>query len=288
MKIKEMLDKTIVFFKNKNFESARLDAELLICHALKIKNRVDLYVKFDQPLSEEEINLSRDYVVRRSKGEPVAYILGHKDFYHHQFLVSSSVLIPRPETELLVEEAITWSEEQAEDKDLRILDLGCGSGCIGLSLAKHNLKAHVTLVDISEEALETAKKNALHLQVEKQCEFILSDVQDLKFSPHSFDIIVGNPPYIAPEDTNVDENVKKFEPHIALFAEENGLKKLKSWTDLAKSWVKQPGLVLFEMGKDQGPQMLEHFKQTQTFSQVRIKKDFSGFDRHIIGVIEHG
>jgi release factor glutamine methyltransferase len=282
MKLKEVLDRTVQFFKDKNIETPRLDTEILLTEALGYKNRVDLYLKFDQPLKDEELSRSREFVRRRSQGEPVAYIIGKKDFYGFTFHVNDSVLIPRPETELLVEEAINWAKKNQVENP-KVLDMGCGSGCIGISFLKKVPGAQLIAVDKSAEALEVAKQNATLLEVDGRAEFILSDSMDLKFDPSTFDIILANPPYIAEDDPDVQAEVKAYEPEIALFAQESGFQALKGWSSNAKGWLKAKSLMGFEMGATQGPQMKKTFEGLQVFSKVFILKDLAALDRHIIG-----
>src|SRR6185312_1986894 len=229
MIVKDVLDKTVQFFKDKKIETARLDAELLLCSALGYKNRVDIYLKFEEPIKEPELIKCRDFVRRRSQGEPVAYIVGEKYFYGLGFKVSPAVLIPRPESELLIEQAQKWIEKNKLTL-MRILDLGTGSGCLGLTLAKKNPEAQVTLIDASAEAIEIAKTNAEQLSVGDRVQLIYSKVEDLQDFSQPFDLIIANPPYIAPNDSQVEENVHKFEPHLALYSEDHGLHALQTWS----------------------------------------------------------
>lgn len=282
MKLKEVLDRTVQFFKEKKIETPRLDTEILLTEALGYKNRVDLYLKYEQPLKEEELARSRDFVRRRAQGEPVAYIVGKKDFYGFTFQVDSSVLIPRPETELLVEAALDWVQKK-KISACQILDLGTGSGCIGLSLLKKIPESTLTAVDISGEALEIAKKNAGTLGVSSRVEFIQSDSLELDFPKQSFDLIVANPPYIAENDPHVQLEVKVFEPNEALFAPDNGLSSLCEWSKKAVPWLKSISFMGFEMGSTQGPVMKEHFTSLKTFDNVKVIKDLAGLDRHVIG-----
>ncbi len=282
MKLKEVLDRTVQFFKDKKIDTPRLDAEILLTEALGYKSRVDLYLKFDQPLSEVELNRSRDFVRRRTQGEPVAYIIGKKDFFGHSFQVNSDVLIPRPETELLVEEALNWQKTHQVSSP-RILDLGCGTGCIGLSILEKIEDATLVSVDKSAGALQVARQNAEAMGLADRVEFIESDVMNLELKAGEFDIIVSNPPYIAEDDPEVQAEVKKFEPHMALFAPENGLSALLMWSQKARAWLKPSGFMGFEMGWTQGPKMKEHFTRLESFGTVRIVKDLAGMDRHIIG-----
>ncbi len=282
MNLKEVLDRTVQFFKDKKIETPRLDTEILLTEALGYKNRVDLYLKFDQPLKDEELAKSRDFVRRRSQGEPVAYIIGKKDFFGFTFQVNDNVLIPRPETELLVEEALKWFEKHKIENP-KILDLGCGSGCIGISLLKKIPNATLISVDQSSEALEVAKKNGHNLGVADRAEFVHSDAMALKFDSNTFDMILSNPPYIAENDPDIQAEVKAYEPPMALFADDAGYKALTDWSSNAVSWLKPTAFIGFEMGATQGPRMKSHFESLKDLKSVRIVKDLAGLDRHIVG-----
>lgn len=282
MKLKDVLDKTVKFFKEKNIETPRLDTEILLTEALGFKSRVDLYLKFEQPLKDAELSKSREFVRRRIQGEPVAYIIGKKDFFGFTFRVNENVLIPRPETELLVEDALTWAQKNKIENP-RVLDLGCGSGCIGISFLKKNPQAQLVAVDKSEEALEVARKNAEALAVHDRCMFIVDDVMSLNLQQASFDLILANPPYIGRNDPNVQLEVKMFEPEMALFSEDEGLADLKAWSQKASSWLKPECYLGFEMGATQGGVMKEYFAGLHFFDKIRIIKDLAGLDRHIVG-----
>jgi len=282
MKLKEVLDRTVQFFKDKNIETPRLDTEILLTEALGYKNRVDLYLKFDQPLKDEELARSREFVRRRVQGEPVAYIIGKKEFFGFTFHVNDNVLIPRPETELLVEDALKWLK-QNKIENPEVLDLGCGSGCIGISVLKDVPGATLTAVDMSPEAIEVAKQNAHDLGVEDRAEFVLSDSMKLKFDPETFDLILANPPYIGEDDPDIQAEVKAFEPPMALFAADSGYKALMDWSAHAGGWLKKKAFMGFEMGATQGPKMKDHFTSLKVFDQIRIVKDLASLDRHVVG-----
>ncbi len=290
MKLKEVLDKTIAFFKDKKFYTPRLDAELLIAHGLKLE-RIQLYMKYDQPLNEAELATCRELVRRRITGEPVAYILGYRDFYGHRFEVNSATLIPRPETEHLVEEVSKFAKDK--EHSWTVLDLGCGSGCIGLSVLMELPQAKLVAVDVSAKALEVARRNAESLGVSDRVQFIEADAGNADLVMDSFkkfmgqdalDILVSNPPYIADGDPGVEENVKKFEPNSALYAEENGLALLKAWSSSYVGYLNSAALVVMEMGLTQGSEMKTHFEKLGPFNEVRVIKDLSGHDRVIYGV----
>lgn len=287
MILKEVLDRTIQFFKDKKMDQARLEAEWLIAGGLGL-NRVQLYMKYEQLLKDDEIAKLREFVKRRAGGEPLAYITGTKGFYKLDFKVTPDVLIPRPETETLVENAIEWAKKNLKSKEeIRILDIGSGSGCIGLTMAFELPKAKVHFIDVSEKALSIAKENAKSLELEEKCIFTLGDAFQVSSQINEqFDLILANPPYISPSDIEVEENVKKYEPELALFAE-NGTSLLKSWSKAYAPKLSKPGLMMMEMGYKQGSEMKKYFEELNIFNDVQIVKDLSGLDRIVQGSI-HG
>lgn len=284
MILKEVLDKTITFFKQKNIETPRLDAEILVAHGLGLE-RIQLYLKYDQPLKESELEKLRDLVKRRTAGEPVAYILGEKDFYKSKFKVSSAVLIPRPETETLVELACEELEKiQDQFPELHIMDLGAGSGCIAISLAKEFESAKVFAVEKSAEAFALLQEN---VQL-NQCENIKvinedADNKDIVLAEtaSSFHLIISNPPYIDQNDTEVDESVRKFEPSMALFAKDQGLYFYHSWIQKYSSSLVSGGVFLFEIGYKQGEDLLKFAEDLKIFKEMKVIKDLSGKDRFL-------
>lgn len=288
MVVKEVLDKSVLFLKNKGLESPRLDAELLISFGLKIE-RIELYLKFDKPITNEETEICRNLIVERAKGVPVAYLVGKKGFYKHDFSVNSHVLIPRPETELLVEYVLTWIKEK-EIKNPKILELGSGSGCISISLMdellkQKNIPSKLISIDVSKEAIEVSKKNANEILKDKANEIQFLQANAFEFyTEETFDFIISNPPYIEVSDKEVQESVKKFEPHLALFAEQDGLKCIFNWSRFGIQNLNAKGLLIFEIGCKQGPKVLHFFEQTQKFNSVEILKDYSGFDRFVKAV----
>ncbi len=293
MKLKEVLDKTTAFFKDKKIETPRLDAELLFAHSLKLE-RIQLYLKFDQPLSEAELAGLRELVRRRGQGEPVAYILGYRDFYKSRFEVTPATLIPRPETEQIVEEVLAWAKDK--NKAYTIIDLGTGTGCLGLSILKELPNAKLVSVDMSADAIAVAKRNASNLGLADRVEFVVADAANVDLvmascrnfmGQNTIDVLVSNPPYIANNDPAVQENVRKFEPSTALFAEENGLALLKSWSQAYAPYLSSESVMMMEMGMSQGSAMQGYYSDLNIFKNVRVLKDLSGLDRVIAGV-KHG
>lgn len=289
MKLKEILDKTTAFFKDKKIDTPRLDAELLLAHGLKLE-RIQLYLRFDQPMKDDELAVLRELVRRRAAGEPVAYILGYRDFFGHRFEVNSHVLIPRPETEHVVEDVLAWAQDKTQPWGF--VDLGCGSGCIGLSLLKEYPQAQLVAVDLSAGAIETAQRNAEALGVADRVQFLNCDAGNVDAIMSAYkdftgkaqiDVLVSNPPYIAPNDPQVEENVKKYEPNSALYAEEDGLALLKAWSAAFAPYLKKPGLMLMEMGMSQGAAMKQAYEGLKIFNEISVIKDLSGHDRVIRG-----
>lgn len=278
MKLKEVFEKSVQFFKDKKFETARLDAELLISHALKIE-RIQLYIRYDQPLKEDEISACREVVRRRGQGEPVAYIIGEKGFFGEIYKVGAGVLIPRPETEIIVEEAIAFLKK-ASVENPRVLDLGAGTGCIGFSILKNTVDTSLVSVEKSNEAFVYLEQNKQNLALQDRTQTVLSAVEELPVAElGKFDVIASNPPYIAENDPNVEENVRKFEPSSALFAKDEGLALIKSWFALTQTLLKPHGIILFEIGSTQGESAKTMAELTKAFSEVQIIKDLSGLDR---------
>jgi release factor glutamine methyltransferase len=198
--------------------SARLDSELLCAHALGLR-RLDLYLQFDRPLDETELSSIRELIRRRGKGEPVAYITGTRDFYGRTFRVTPDVLIPRPDTETLVQHAVEYLRARP-GAELRVADLGTGSGCIAITLAAEVLGTNVVATDVSAAALDVARTNATALGVAvgfAECSWAGA-------LEGSFDLIVSNPPYVTTAELDgVDRDVRDFEPHGALLGGEDGL-----------------------------------------------------------------
>ncbi len=209
-----MLEWGTSFFEKKNIKNPRLSIEWLLSDILNIK-RLDLYLMYDKPLAKSELSLLRPLVKRRALGEPLQYITGSTDFYGYTIKVDPSVLIPRPETEELLELVLTQSPYVNKRK---VLDIGTGSGCISIALKKKRPNWNCHAIDISKEAIRVAKDNALAHEIE--IEFFIEDI----INPSSFllnqsyDLIISNPPYILrSEYSTIDVEVKAFEPNIALF-----------------------------------------------------------------------
>jgi release factor glutamine methyltransferase len=277
----EAIVKSTDFLQKKGIESARINAELLLASILKCK-RLDLYLKFDKPLEENEIIAYREFIRRRSTFEPLQYITGKVEFCNLEFDVNRDVLIPRPETELLVETII----QLVKDKDnISILDIGTGSGVIAISLASRLERSQVTGIDISEKAIAVAKKNAekynLNTRIKFiQCDILKSDLMDFG----KFDIVVSNPPYVsASEYKNLQKEIRDFEPAEAVTDFGDGFKFYNVITKKADSLLNENGLLFFEL-EASSSEKVENILLENNFKEIKKYKDYSDIERIICGI----
>lgn len=302
MTVLESLQLSTDFLGKKGIESPRLNAELLLSEILKCK-RLDLYLKFDQPLKENEVNIYREWIARRGKFEPLQYIIGNVEFYGLPFKVTPDVLIPRPETEILVETVLNKLKNNTsvisnKEKNLRdfspalpdqndkikILDIGTGSGNIPIALAKNLNDAELTAIDISEKALSIAKENASANGVEEKIQFISADVKKY-MSNYKFDIIVSNPPYISSEEYPVlQKEILNFEPMVAVTDSNDGLDFYRTIAERAKILLKKNGEIFLEVGKDQSKHVADILEKND-FINIYFVKDYQQIDRVVAGEV---
>ncbi|TGK30618.1 peptide chain release factor N(5)-glutamine methyltransferase [Leptospira yasudae] len=278
--ILSLLKKSEDFLKKKEIPSARLDAEILLADLLNLQ-RVKLYVNFERLLTETEKNAYRERIVDRSKNKPTAYITGQKAFYNSVFFVNESVLIPRPETEELVEKIILDFKEN--EKEQTVLDLCTGSGCIGISLKLARKDWNVILSDVSEEALATARKNAEKILPEENesIQFLESDLFASIPSELRFDLIATNPPYIPLTDKEtMMKDVIDYEPHLALFLE-NPKEFLTRLIDEARSRLNEGGRFYMETLPSLAPVLVAE-AIANGWKEGKVEKDLSGKDRFVV------
>lgn len=279
--IVKILDWTRQYFADKGVENSRLDAEILLCAVLNCP-RINLYVHFDQPLSPEELKKYKDFVVRRANHEPVAYILGEKAFLHFVFKVSPAVLVPRPETELLVEKLVALNQGL---ETLHFLDIGSGSGAISISLLKLLPMSTAVAVDISSAALAVATENALALDVGDRWSGIESNLYQNVEVKEKFNFIVSNPPYISHEDLKMlDADVRK-EPLVALDGGVDGLDFYRKIIAAAPSYLQGNGLLALEIGINQATAVSEMCRQAG-FDKIIVSKDYAGIERNVFAAKE--
>jgi release factor glutamine methyltransferase len=270
----EVLTLSAKFLDEHKILNSRRQAEELICSALNL-SRMDLYTQHDRPLTEEELQHCRARIVRRSKHEPLAYILGSVPFHDCHFKVTPAVLIPRHETEYMVSEII--KELETQDLHGKILwDLCSGSGCIGISLKKRFPELEVVLSDISPEALEIASENARLNGVNV---FLKKGDLFAPFEGLKADFITCNPPYIRVDEfVNLEPEVRDFEPYKALVSDETGLMFYQKFSDEWLKYINRPGKTWLEMGFAQANAVKNIFKQPDSIN-LSVHKDLSGHDR---------
>jgi release factor glutamine methyltransferase len=269
------------FLEKKGIESPRLNAEILLSEILNCK-RLDLYLKFDQPLKELEISKYREWIKRRGLYEPIQYIIGKIEFFGLQFRVNSSVLIPRPETEILVEEVLRYSKSK---NGLKILDIGTGSGIIAIAIAKQLEDSQITAIDISQEAINLAIENAVTNEVISKLNFLMSDIKDFE-NNEKFDVVVSNPPYISKEDfPSLQNEIKDYEPRIALTDSNDGLDFYKIISKRSKSLLKKDGRIYFEVGKGQADNVKRILIEND-FICIRSINDYQQIERVVTGVMQ--
>ena len=275
----EILSLAVTFLKEKEVPSPRFAAEMLLAHVLQ-KQRIDLYMHFDFPLGENELSLFRAYLKRAAFFEPVEQIISQIEFYGCSLFVSKDVLLPRPETEILVDKACVVL---AQEKPGLLLDLCTGSGCIGLSIKKKIPAMKVVLADISPEALSVARQNALRNGL--VVEFLEGDFF-VPFKGRKANFIFCNPPYVTKaEYEKLDASVREFEPKIALVSGDTGLEFYERLALELPEFLAPQGRVFLEIGTGQGP-ALNHFFSSSIWKKKELFLDFAGHDRFFFLEIE--
>ena len=279
--IVKIIEWTKQYFKGKGVENPRLDAEVLLCDVLKC-SRLDLYTHFDQPLEEEELKKYRTYVMRRAQREPLAYILGKKAFLQYEFKVTPATLVPRPETELLVEQVVKLNKAK---QPREILDIGCGSGAILVSLLAQLQESRGLGLDISSEAVEVTLENAQALGVQERCAALVSDLFAHMLPDDKFNVIVSNPPYI-PSNllATLDADVRK-EPKAALDGGKDGLDFYRKILAEINQYLLPEGMLALEIGINQGA-AVKTLCQDAGFAVVNVQKDYAGIDRLVFATKE--
>ena len=262
--------------KKKKFESNNLDSELLLSKVLKIP-REKILINLEKKINYKKFEKYKKLIQRRIRNEPVAYILKKKEFWKNTFFINKDVLIPRPETELIVEETLKIIDHK---KSKRILDVGTGSGCLIISLIKERPMISGKAIDISKKAIKIAKYNAKIHHLKNKIYFINIDID--KFNDNKYDLIVSNPPYIKKYDLKrLDDEVKLFETHIALEAGISGFREIKKLILKSKNLLKKNGKLIFEIGMGQ-VEFSKNFLIMNGFYINKISKDMNLIPRVII------
>ena len=286
--IKRLLEWTVSFFGKTDAASARLDAEVLLAEALACP-RIALYTQYDSVPDDQALEKFRSWVKRRAAGEPVAYLVGQKEFYSLPFEVTPDVLIPRPETEHVVMCALELAQ-QIPDRPLRIIDVGTGSGCIAIALAKQLKDSlgiddlSVAATDISPAAIEVAKRNAQRHGLDQQIRFFVGDLLTaLPSGSRPVHLIVSNPPYVGRGEINtLDENVRLHEPDVALFGGPLGTEIIERLIDQSLPMQLPGGALIFETSPINIDRCVQIASARDAFESVTTEKDLGGLPRVVI------
>lgn len=279
MQVRDVLKLAVERFKESATPS--LDARLLLAHTMNYTQE-ELLINYDEELDQDIESQFFKLVTRREEQEPIAYILGKQEFYGLEFIVNKHVLIPRPETELIIDILKDDSVEKAQNQTIDILELGIGSGAISVSLAKEILLADITAAEVSDEAIKIAQSNILKHQVQNQVSIIKSDWYLGLEKEKKYDYIVSNPPYICRSEIyHMSKETIDFEPDLALYADNEGLSSYQAIIQNARNFLKHDGKLVFEIGYSQKDMILDLLKRAG-FKNTSVKQDLSGLDRIII------
>lgn len=275
----EVLRGAETYLAARNIENPRLNAEHLLAHQLGLK-RMELYLQFDRPLGESDRAPLRELVKRRTAREPLQHILGTVEFYGRTFLCDQRALVPRPETEQLVEIALEIAKAKAQETPLAILDVGTGSGVIALTLALELPNASIQATDISCDALELAKENAARHECEELLSFFTADL----FPPEggSFDLVVANLPYIPSREISELSQEVQHDPPFALDGGEEGLDIIRRLVEVVPNHLAPHGVLLLEIGLGQSEAIKEAL-EARKFRDISVRKDYQGVPRFAVG-----
>jgi release factor glutamine methyltransferase len=273
MTVLEVLQATTAYFKKHNIESPRLNAEHLLAHLLRRK-RIELYLEFERQLTETELAPLRDLVKRRSEGEPLQHLLGTVEFCGLTFLCDERAMVPRPETEQLVE----FLKSEIRNPKSEIVDVGTGSGVIALSLAAKFPEARIVAVDVSDEALSLARENVERLMLGDRVQFLKGHL--LENVEEKFDLVVANLPYISAQQRSTLSREVLHDPEIALFAGSRGDELVRKLIDQAPSRLRPGGLLALEIGLDQDQAILSALAE-KNYRDICSKNDYNGVIRFL-------
>ncbi|WP_153555852.1 peptide chain release factor N(5)-glutamine methyltransferase [Roseimaritima sediminicola] len=279
-----LLTWTTDFFKQRGSDTARLDAEILLAEARGC-SRIELYTAFDTELTDEARVAFREMVRRRGEGMPVAYLVGYKEFYSLKLRVDPSVLIPRPETEHLVIEALDRAKEIEDDRPVRILDVGTGSGAIAIAIAKNLPRAEVTAIDRSEAALEIARYNVTQHELDDRVDVRSGDLLDGIEADGSWDLVCSNPPYVAQAEYDaLEAEVREQEPREALLAGPQGTEVIERLVPQAAARLRPGGYLMVELSPMIAEACAAIVKASDAYdaASVRLVKDLAGHQRILV------
>lgn len=280
----EILNQAVEKLRSEGVDRPRTNAELLLGAVLRV-NKIDLYLNRDLILTPQQIEKNNHFLQERISGRPLQYIIGSKEFFGLEFKVNEYVLIPRPETETLVEIVIERLKSHSSSK---IIDIGTGSGAIAVSLAKNQKNSSVFATDISSDALIVAIENAKMNKVENQIEFFQGDLfEPLKNKnlEEKIDCVVSNPPYVSEDEFDqLPKEIRDYEPVVALKSGQEGMSFHKKITEGAVDFLKRDGILALEVGLGQAKQVAAFLEKFDKFKHIEIKKDLGGIERIVIAV----
>lgn len=269
------------YLASKGVESGRLDAEWLLASALGTE-RLQLYLKYDRPVGPEEREAFKQQLRRRACREPLQYILGRAAFRELELVADPRALIPRPETEVLVEEVLAWAKDRKSGLGT-VMDIGTGTGAVSVSLAVEGVCEQIVATDISEGALEVARLNAQRHGVEALLDFRRGSLFEIVDAGEAFDVIVSNPPYVATgERAGLQPEIRDWEPSEALFAGEDGLDVIQPLIAEAPEHLTDGGLLALEVGLGQAERVTRQIDDSGRFEPARVRRDLGGLPRVIM------
>ena len=278
--IKKLLEWISEYFESNGVDSPRLSAELLLCHVLKLE-RIQLYTLYDRVVQADQLTALRALVKRGVEHEPIAYLVGRCEFYSLPLKITPDCLIPRPETEHLVERAVDFLRERPSP--YYVLDLCTGSGCVAAAIAKNVKDVQLVATDICDSALKIADENIRQHKLDEQVRLLCGDLFDAiieGLDETRFDLIVSNPPYVSDNEyEKLERNVKKYEPKLALLAGVDGLDIYQRILEKVDGFLKPDGALMMEIGYAQGPAIQRMLEEIGIFKEIKIEKDFANNDR---------
>ena len=278
--IKKLLEWISEYFESNSVDSPRLSAELLLCHVLKLE-RIQLYTLYDRVVQADQLAALRALVKRGAEHEPIAYLVRRCEFYSLPLKITPDCLIPRPETEHLVERAIDFLRQRPSPH--YVLDLCTGSGCIAAAIAKNVKDIQVVATDICDNALKIAADNIRQHKLDDKVRLLCGDLFDAIIEgvdETQFDLIVSNPPYVSDDEyEKLEQNVKHYEPKLALWAGVDGLDIYQRILKKVDEFLKPDGALMMEIGYAQGPAIQKMLEEASIFKDITIEKDFANNDR---------
>ena len=276
MNIDKAINEATQILRENNIMSSKLDSEILMSKVIN-KDRNFIFLNLNQVIEKKSLDYFRNLVKKRSYGKPIAQLIGKKDFWKYEFQVNNKVLIPRPDTEIIIEEVLRITKNKLK---LKVLDIGVGSGCIILSILKEKKDFYGIGIDVSQNCIDLSKKNTLNLGLKNKVKFFKTDVDN--FNHGKYDLIISNPPYINKIDLKyLDRDVVNFEPKIALNGGIDGLSEIRKVINKSSELIKINGKLILEIGFDQKKQVKKLLKE-KGFYINKVLKDYARNDRCIV------